>query len=150
MKSNNLFRMFMGLDILSKFECYRWYADQSKKMHDNSIVSKNSKMNTRVEWNVCRMKEHQLFRFPMIPLIFHKKRRIDLLISELIFAIEIKLVKLNAKCSKFIMSLKADFHSGQNVVRSTFCDRILLKCVQSRKRLQKEDLASFSLNGNLP
>ena len=28
-------------------------------------------------------------------------------------------------------SVKADFHSVQNVARSIFCDRFLLKCVQS-------------------
>jgi hypothetical protein len=28
-------------------------------------------------------------------------------------------------------AIKADFHSVQNVARSIFCDRFLLKCVQS-------------------
>jgi hypothetical protein len=29
------------------------------------------------------------------------------------------------------LSMKTDFHSVQNVTRSTFCDHFLLKCVQS-------------------
>jgi hypothetical protein len=57
-----------------------------------------------------------------------------------------------------LFQLKADFHSVQNVARSNFCDRFLLKCVQSttanefvpleclyfkRKRSQKVDRTTF-------
>ena len=67
-------------------------------------------------------------------------------------------VKFQASCTKIykrLRTIKADFHSMQNVARSTFCDHFLLKYKQSnatnqvdwthfkRKWSQKYDLAIF-------